>query len=246
MDNEIKVTEQEINDDERIDKFLRGKMSDADAQLFLSDIESNQELEGKAITMARLIKAMDNVGKLSDAETIGSLKSISEEEFMAIANISKKNTTKAIPLWRKRSTIMSIAASILLVLMVGGGYQYVDYRHTQSLADTYAMSFDSQAYLRGEANTDVANELSALYQNVNDGKNIETTISRLKELWELSKKDTYNDYTNYSDEIGYELAIAYLRDNDKDAAKHVLQSLCKGVDAESTIVMNANKLIKKM
>lgn len=243
MDNNIKVTEQEIRDDERIDAFLRGKMSDDDAQQFLKGLETNEELKGKAIAMARMIKAMDKVGRERKEETVKLMTSVSEEEFMdVVEEVSKQLRPKVLPLWRRRSTILSIAASLLLLFMIGGGYQYIDYRNTQSLAEAYALSFDSPSYIKGEKNADVAKELAGLYQNVKDGENINVTISRLAELWELSKQDTYNDYTNYSDEIGYELAIAHLRNNDKEAAKQVLQMLSVDIDAESEIGMRIQSL----
>lgn len=247
MDNNIKVTEQEIREDERIDAFLRGKMSDDDAQLFMEELASNQELKDKAIAMARLAKAMNKVGREREEDTVELIKSVSEEEFMdVVKEVSKPAKPKLTLLWRKHSVILSIAASLLLLFMVGGGYQYVDYRHTQSLADTYALTFDSPSYIKGEENADVTKELPELYQNVKDGENIGETISRLAELWELSKQDTYNDYTNYSNEIGYELAIAYLRDNDKDNAKQVLQSIKQCVGQESELGKKTDALLKEL
>lgn len=247
MDNNIKVTEKEIREDERIDAFLRGKMSDDDAQQFLKELESNEELKGKAIAMARMIKAMDKAGREREEETVKLLKSVSEEEFM---DVVKENSTlhkpKVLPLWRRRSTILAIAASLLLLIMIGGGYQYIDYRNTQSLAEAYALSFDSPSYIKGEENAGVTKELSGLYQNVKDGEEIDETITRLTELWELSKLDTYNDYTNYSNEIGYELAIAYLRDNDKDNAKQVLLSLKQSVEPESELGKKIDALLKEL
>lgn len=247
MDNNIKVTEQEIRDDERIDAFLRGKISDDVARQFLKELGSNEELKGKAIAMARMIKAMDKVGHEREEETVKLLMSVTEEEFMdVVKEVSKPRKPKVLPLWRRRSTILSIAASLLLLFMIGGGYQYVDYRHTQSLAETYALSFDSPTYIKGEENADIAKELSDLYQNVKEGENIDETITRLAELWELSKQDAYNDFTNYSNEIGYELAIAYLRDNDKDKAKQVLQSLKQNVEPESELGKKIDSLLKEL
>lgn len=247
MGDNIIVTEKEIQEDERIDAFFRGKMSDDEAQQFLKDLESNPELKNKAIAMARLIKAMDEVGSQQDAETVELIKSMTEEEYKdVVKEVSMSAKPKLIPLWRKHSVILSIAASLLLLFMVGGGYQYVDYRHTQSLADTYALAFDSPSYIKGEETSNVTKELAELYKNIKEGKNIDATISRLTELWELSKQDTYNDYTNYSAEIGYELAIAYLRDNNKDEAKQVLQSLEQIIENDSELGKKIDTLQKEL
>lgn len=247
MDDNIIVTEQEILEDERIDAFFRGKMCDDDAQQFLKDLESYPQLRNKAVAMAHIIKAMDEVGSQQDAETVEQIKSMSEEEITDIINeVSKPAQSKLIPLWRKHSVILSIAASLMLLFIIGGGYQYVDYRHTQSLADTYALTFDSPSYVKGEESADVTKELAELYQNIKESKNIDATISRLTELWELSKQNTYNNYTNYSDEIGYELAIAYLRDNNKDEAKQVLQSLEQIIENDSELGKKIDTLLEEL
>ena len=56
---------------------------------------------------------------------------------------------------------------------------------------------------------------------------MKNTISQLEELWALAQSDTYNDYTTYEPYIGWNLAIAYLRNNDKKEARKVLEELQK-------------------
>ena len=41
-------------------------------------------------------------------------------------------------------------------------------------------------------------------------------------MWTESRSDTFNDYTEYMPEIGWMLANAYLRNNDKSNALEVL------------------------
>ena len=64
---------------------------------------------------------------------------------------------------------------------------------------------------------------------------MDNTTSRFKTLWELSKQDTYNDYTDYSPYIGWNLAIGYLRNYEKTKAKDVLVEMKELYPEESAI-----------
>lgn len=44
-------------------------------------------------------------------------------------------------------------------------------------------------------------------------------------MWDRSLSDSYNDYTEYMPEIGWLLANAYLRNNDKSQSIEVLDVL---------------------
>lgn len=55
--------------------------------------------------------------------------------------------------------------------------------------------------------------------------NIDDAIVRLSDMWAKSRSDTFNDYTEYMPEIGWMLANAYLRNNDKSKALNVLDVL---------------------
>ena len=58
--------------------------------------------------------------------------------------------------------------------------------------------------------------------------------------------ETYNDYTDYAPQIGWNLAIAYLKDNDKDNAMAVLTKL-EGIAEDGTAIKNkCIELINKL
>jgi hypothetical protein len=82
-----------------------------------------------------------------------------------------------------------------------------------------------------------------LFNNVAEGKDLENTTSRLKALWELSKQDTYNDYTNYAPYIGWNLAIGYLRNYEKTMARNVLYEMETMYDNETIIGKKVRELI---
>jgi thioredoxin-like negative regulator of GroEL len=58
--------------------------------------------------------------------------------------------------------------------------------------------------------------------------------------------ETYNDYTDYSSEIGWNLAIAYLKDNNKKDASVVLEKLVAQAESGNAIHAKAIELLEKL
>ena len=58
--------------------------------------------------------------------------------------------------------------------------------------------------------------------------------------------ETYNDYTDYSAEIGWNLAIANLKDNNKKEAKKVLEKLVDTSEAGSAVNQKAKELLSEI
>ena len=58
--------------------------------------------------------------------------------------------------------------------------------------------------------------------------------------------ETYNDYTDYSAEIGWNLAIAHLKDNDKKNARKVLEKLLETSEEGSAVNHKAKELLDKL
>ena len=97
--------------------------------------------------------------------------------------------------------------------------------------------FESSSFVRGADTGSVEKELNILFAKVKSGDDSDNTIKRLSLLWELSTMDTYNDYTDYAPQIGWNLAIAYLKDNDKGNAIAVLTKL-EGIAEDGTAIKN--------
>jgi len=124
------------------------------------------------------------------------------------------------------------------------GFKSYDYYDTTSLGREYANTFPTSTIIRGEANADVDTELTMLFNNVAEGKDLDNTTSRLATLWELSKQETYNDYTDYAPYIGWNLAIGYLRNYEKTNAKAVLEEM-KEMYLSGTIIGDQVLLLEK-
>lgn len=242
-DNNI-VTDKELQNDEHISAYLRGEMNAEEEDAFKKELETDEELRSQAIAIAHLAKAMKQVGEKQDEDIKESLLSSDEESVRKIA-AKVTHKAKVEPLRRRLVKVVSLAACVLL--LVGVGFQYYNFRTVTGLGDEYGSAFVSEQSLsRGAENEPVTRELTALYANVQNGKDLDATIKRLSVLWELSTMDTFNDYTNEAPYIGWNLTIANLKNNDKDAAKEVLTKLVSKTEEGTSVNAKAKELLEKI
>lgn len=222
-----------IERDERIARFMKGKMDSQEEARFISDMESDEKLRLEAIAQARLIKGMSQV----DEEVVCELKNASESQIVAMLRPRRS-------LFRKSFTWMSMAASIAILLFAGNkGYDYYD---TTRLGMRYANAFPMETVVRGDSNSIVDSELQELFENVIERKDLRNTTERLAELWEIANQDTYNDYTDYAPYIGWYLAIGYLEDYEKNKAQYVLIMMLEDININVSFKAEIEELLKKL
>lgn len=240
-----------LEEDDRIVAYLKGKMSAEEEKLFLKELNDNPELKEKAVITARLVKGLKKVGAEKDKDTRGAFMASSAggvqsaaEKAIHVDNISDAASAKAISI-RRTSTWLSIAASLLFIVWIG--FEYKDYRHTTGLGEEFGNAISSSMIARGaDTHTEAEKKLMSLFANVKSGDNLDNAIHELSLCWELSTMDTYNDYTNFSAEIGWNLAIAYLKDNNKRDAKIVLENLIVTSEEGSAIYNSSKQLLEKI
>ena len=235
-ENGNKLTDKELLNDERISRFMQGQMTADEETAFMEELKGNEDLRNQAIAQARLVKGMKQV----DEEMKDAFRQADEQTIKRIAKEASKSSVN-----KKSSTRwLAIAASIVFIVFVG--FKSYDYYDTTSLGKEYANVFPVSSIIRGETNSDVETELSTLSNNIAEGKDLDDTTSRLAALWELSKQDTYNDYTNYAPYIGWNLAVGYLRNYEKAMARNVLFEMETAYDDETIIGKKVRELIKRM
>ena len=199
---------------------MQGLMEADEEDAFQIELKNNEELRNQAIAQARLVKGMKQVD-----EELKEMFQRTDEQ--TIRNIANRVTAR-----KNRSTRwLAIAASVVFIVFVG--FKSYDYYDTTNLGKEYANAFPTSSIVRGESNADVESELKALFDNVAQNRDLDNTTSRLKTLWELSKQESYNDYTDYSPYIGWNLAIGYLENYEKAKAKEILKEM-KQVYPEGT------------
>ncbi len=257
-----------LEEDERIVSFLKGQMSAEEEQKFMTELNENPELKEKAIITSRLVKGLKEVGSLQDRDIFGAFLASSEQsvEFVAkeasrieeaayvadasatqrpniIEDIPAASRTKVVPM--RRTKWLSIAASLFFIIWLG--VEYSMYRTTTGLGEKYGDEFASSMIIRGaEGQSETSKKLEKLFGDVKNNKNIEDAIHELSLCWELSMMETYNDYTDFSAEIGWNLAIAYLKDNDRTSAKKVLKKLIETSEEGSAISHKAKELLEEL
>ena len=229
-DNENSVQEKDLLNDERISSFMQGQMDFEEESAFMEELKNNADLRNQAIAQARLVKGMKQV----DEELRDAFREADEQAIKCFAN-------EAIGRKKHSARWLAIAASIVFIVFVG--FKSYDYYDTTSLGREYANTFPTSTIIRGEANADVDKELAMLFNNVAEGKDLDNTTSRLATLWELSKQDAYNDYTDYAPYIGWNLAVGYLRNYEKTMARNVLSEMETIYENETIIGKKVRELI---
>ena len=194
------------SNEERIERYLHGEMTPEEEAIFEEDLANDDTLHRQAEAMARIVKGMETVG--------------GEQDRLLIDKMKAANGKRLAPVWW-----MSIAASLVIIFTVG--YHFYDRSQTIGLGQQYAYVFstETESLIRGEEDEDVANKLNELFENAANGKDLDNTIKQLDELWALSKSDTYNGYTTYEPYIGWNLAIAHLRNYEKKVARKILEEM---------------------
>ncbi|MBR5921774.1 MAG: hypothetical protein IKZ56_11515 [Bacteroidales bacterium] len=219
------MDDQLYNNEERINRYLHGEMSPEEESVFEADLRKDDTLRQQAESMARIVKGMEVVGDEHDKQLLEKMK----------ASSGKKTSSLR---W------ISIAASIALVFTVS--YFVYDYSATTRLGKEYPYAFPVSEVIRGEEDEDVVNTLTLLFDNVANGKDLDNTIKQLEELWALAQSDTYNGYTTYEPYIGWNLAVAYLRNYDKKEARVVLEQLQTMYPKGTAIGDEVSTLLKKL
>lgn len=262
------VTDKELHDDERISAYLRDRMPEEEEVTFMEELNNDSELRSKAISTAHLAKAMKKIGEENDEKVKEALLSINLASARHIASKStwaimpeacdyaitpkdmeesSTSSTTSETSGKRRRILKVISIAACFLVLFGVGFKYYEYRHVAKLGEEYGSVFVSeQAPSRGMAGADVAKDLQALYANVQEGKDLDKTTRRLSVLWELSVMKTYNDYTNEAPYIGWNLAIAYLKDNNKEEAKTVLAKLLQTTESGSAVNGKAKELLEKL
>ena len=215
------------NNEERIERYLHGEMTPEEEAIFEGDLANDDTLRRQAEAMARAVKGMETVG--------------GNQDKLMIEKMKATNGKKLAPVWW-----MSIAASLVIIFTVG--YHFYDRSQTIALGQQYAYVFstETESLIRGEEDEDVANKLNVLFDNAANGKDLKNTISQLEELWALAQSDTYNGYTTYEPFIGWNLAIAYLRYNDKKEASTVLEQMQMNYPEGTAVGDKVVELLKEL
>ena len=226
-DEQINITDQDIADDEKLMAYFRGELSAEDEAIFTERLRTDSALKTRAVAVARLIKGLENEGNKRD-------KKIIKQKFGGKPEVVKFNA------W------IAAAAAVLVGVCVLFGINYYSNKNLENLATQYESTFEISNISRGSDDEDIVAKLQNLFNSVSEGQNLDNTIETLNNYWRQSLSETYNDFTNYSPQIGWYLAIAHLKNHDKSKAKDVLKTLIANSEDDSALRLKAEELFERL
>lgn len=207
--------------DEQIESFLRGEMSADEETAFKQEIRQNPVLRNRAIAMTSLIKGLQ--GTNSARET----------------TIIKENTSKSRVL-----PILWWACSVAGVFAIFFGI-YKDHRHRMldAIVSPYYTEYDMSEISRGDLDSAKITHLYGLFTQIQENRSVSDIIKELEPICKSLDNDfTYNAYAN---DIAWNLALAYVKDDQIDKAFSILENL-KADNPDTSIYNKADELIKKL
>ena len=207
--------------DERIEAFLRGEMSADEEAAFKQEIRQNPELRNRAMAMTSLIKGLQAQNSSKEA------------------NIIKESTTKSIV-----RPLLWWACSVAAVFAIFFGiYKDHRYRMLDATVSPYYTEYDMSDISRGDVDSATIAHLYNLFIQIQDNRNVSNIIKKLEPIYKSLDDDfTYNAYAN---DIAWNLALAYVKNDQIDKAIAVLQKL-KDFNPDAPIYIEADELIKKL
>lgn len=209
-----------VDNSERIDKFLRKQMTPEENNNFLNDLKNDAQLRKEAQMTALMIQELQERQAKEDSEIIED-----------ILKSKKKAKTIRMVRWT-----LSIAA--MFILLFGATTLWNRPSNTEVLFNEYYTPFVYQPDRSGGDET-IKKELAELYNKVGTEKDITPIIARLQTIYDgiQSNSDDYADYIYEEKNIARYLALAYIKDNNLDKAKEILQPLVDNNDAEAIKLM---------
>ena len=224
--------------DIRLELFLKNKMTEEEGKAFLSELQSDPELRVRAQTMAAAIKNMKELKYEYGQRVASKIECLSEREYRKIAKLPQKASIISLHSFVR----MGIAACFVGIISFGA-YRYYLYNETIALGNSYYSEVPTELVVRGTDN--VSQQLSQLFTNVKNNKDLDNTILDLEDKFSLAISDEFNEYINYMNDIGWNLAIAYLKDGDREKAVKTLELLISHSESD-VIIEKCKKLIAEI
>lgn len=206
--------------DERIDSFIRGKMTEEEEAAFKEEIKADPKLRAQVLATVSLIKGI----RTQEAE---------KEKVLIQKNT--KNRVRSIMLWA-----CSIAA---LFVIFFGVKNELRYRELSAIVSPYYSEYNMNDISRGDVDSVTVAHLYTLFNNIKEQRNVSDIIEELEPIYASLESDfTYSAYAN---DIALNLALAYIKDDQIDKAIPVLEKLEKD-NLDTPIAVRAHEILKKL
>ena len=218
MNKENNITPQTIDD--RIDAFIRGMMTEEEEQVFKQKIQADPELRAQVMATISMIRGIREQGSAHDK-----------------AIISKYDNSRV-------RSILAWACSIAAVIAIFFGYSKDKrFNELSGIVSPYYSEYSMGECSRGDVDSATVAHLYTLFNNIKQQRNVTYIIEELEPIYaSLDKSFTYNAYAN---DIAWNLALAYIKNDQTDKAITILEKLEKD-NPDTPIAVKASKLKKKL
>ena len=201
-------------------------MTSEESEAFWEDFKNDEDFRKEAQLTALMIKELQERQAKEDAEII--------EEVLACK--AKEKAAKKAKIARMVRWVGSIAAMFILFF---GSVRFYQLKQMDNLFEEYYVSYGQNTVRGGDGETE--KELADLFNSVGTEKDVAPTIQKLQAIYESI--DSEYEYSLYADDIRWYLALAYIKDHQKDKAKNILHSIHID-DEESEFGRNVKELLK--
>ena len=218
MDKNNDILQEAI--DARIDSFLRGEMMPDEESAFKQEILANPELRAQVKATIALIRGIRN-----------------QDAVQEKAIVAKYDN-------RRVRSLLQWACSIAAVVAIF--FSYTNDKRINELSDIvspYYEEYSMNDISRGDIDSTAVAHLYTIFNNIKEQRYVSKYIAELESVYASLDKDfTYNAYAN---DIAWNLALAYIKDDQIDKAIPVLEKL-ETDNPDTPIAAKTSKLKKKL
>lgn len=224
----------EEDDDELIDNFLKGKLSDIEEKSFKNRLKKDTAFKERASAIAMLNKGIQ-------MEMEHNQKVIEDAKKLTHDDIKKElgNSVNTIPLWNNLKRVISIAAVTIAVAGCSIDY-YMANSYISNEAITFATKNADLAYSSLPKETHSRGDeadLNQLFDNVKSKQNLAETIKELENELESGICE---------DQKRLMLATAYIYNGQKNDAKKMLKKIINDDLTQKEFKDKAQELLKSL
>ena len=216
MDKSNDILQETI--DGRIDAFIRGEMTAEEEAAFKSEIQADPQLRSQVLAAVSLIRGIRNQN--------------AEKEKTILQKYSHN---------RLRSVLLC-ACSIAAVFAIVFGYSKDRrYNELSGIISPYYTEYSMSDISRGEVDSATVAHLYTLFNNIKEQRNVTDIIKELAPIY--AALDTNFTYNAYANDIAWNLALAYIKNDQTDKAIPVLEKLEKD-NPDTPISTQAENLLR--
>ena len=218
MDKDNGILQEAI--DARIDSFLRGEMTPEEETAFKQEIQADPELRAQVQATVALIR--------------GIRKKNASQEKQIIAKYSKSRVR----------TLLTWACSVAAMFVIFFGVKNeLRFRELSAIVSPYYSEYNTSDISRGDIDSVTVTHLYTLFNKIKEQRNVSDIIEELEPIYLTLDSDfTYSAYAN---DIAWNLALAYIKDDQIDKAIPILEKMEED-NPDMPIAIKASELKHKL